>query len=239
MWLGPMAAGLWSERQHAKADPDIAKPLIGATIGGAVGGFIAIAFSSIWFPPYSWIEWVQAVRLLPGDIIQTEQGNFSPTYYARSCGIPGWLTSIAGPELAGAVMFVMKDQKRNRRDGTSQETRSTNVAMWLAIGCQIHLLTSNLVWYQYCVLSLPAVLVVLREVVCALSPRDAIFPGGILLWCMVLLGMQPVDDVVASPSVEHMWRCTIANTILLILIVAISTTGEKVTSSEQQSIAET
>ena len=115
----------------------------------------------------------------------------------------------------------------------SLETHSTDIAMWLAIGCQIQLLTSNLVWYQYCVLSLPAVLVVLREVVCTSFRRDAMFLSGILLWCLLLLGFQPVDNIVASPSVEHMLRCTIANTILLILIVAIPKADAEVTAAEQ------
>ena len=140
---------------------------------------------------------------------------------------------FAGPALAAAVMFVIIDRHRNRRDETSQETRSTDIAMWLAIGCQIHLLTSNLVWYQYCVMSLPAMLVVLREVVCTSSRRDAIFLSGILLWCLLLLGFQPVDDIVASPSVEHMLRCTIANGILLILIVAVPKADAEVTCAEQ------
>ena len=68
--------------------------------------------------------------------------------------------------------------------------------------------------------------------------RDAIFLSGILLWCLLLLGMQPVDDVVASHSVEHMWRCTIANGILLILILAISKTDLEVAGAAQSSIEE-
>ena len=203
-----------------------------------LGGIMAIAFSTIWFPLHAWIQWVQAVRLLPDEIIQTHQGNYSPTYFARSCGVPGWLTSLAGMVLAGALMFVIRHRQRNNRNQMSLESHSTDIAMWLAIGCQIHLLTSNLVWYQYCVLSLPAVLVILREVVCTSSRRDAIFLSGILLWCVLLLGMQPVDDVVASPSVEHMWRCTIANGILLILMVAISKTDLEVAGAAQSSIGE-
>lgn len=229
MWLGPVAIGLWNTKRHdAVCDQHNQRQLMAATVGGAVGGFIAIVFSSIWFPPDSWIEWIQAVRLLPDEIIQTHQGNFSPTYFARSCGVPGWLTSLAGTALAGAVMFVMRHRQRNNRNQMSLETHSTDLATWLAIGCQIHLLTSNLVWYHYFLLSLPAVLVILREVVFTRSRRDAIFLSGILLWCLLLFGMQPVDKLLSSPSVEHMLRCTIANMILLILMVAMPKTGEKV-----------
>ena len=238
MWLGSMLAGRWDRQQHAQSHPNIAKQLLAATIGGAVGGFIAIVFTSIWFPPDSWIEWVQAVRLLPDDIIQTHQGNFSPTYFARSCGVPGWLTSLAGLVLAGALVFVIRHRQRNNRNPMSLESHSTQIALWLAIGCQIHLLTSNLVWYQYCVLSLPAVLVILREVVWTPSRRDAILLSGILLWCLLLLGVQPVDHFVASPPVEHMWRCAIGNAILLMLMVIVPKASEEALGSKSQSIRE-
>ena len=233
MWLGPVAIGLWNIKRHdAVCDQHNQRHLMAATIGGLLGGIMAIAFSTIWFPLHAWIEWVQAVRLLPDEIIQTHQGNFSPTYFVRSCGVPGWLTSLAGTALASALIFVILQRQRHRRDETNQETRSTDIAMWLAIGCQIQLLTSNLVWYQYCVLSLPAVLVVLREVVCTPSRRDAMFLSGVLLWCLLLLGLQPVDELLTSPAVEHMLRCTIANMILLILIVAIPKTDEEIIGAE-------
>ncbi len=220
MWLGPVAMGLWKKEQdHLVCHQHSQRQLIAAMIGGLLGGIIAVAFSTIWFPLNAWFEWVQAVRLLPDDIIQTHRGNYSPTYFARSCGVPGWLTSLAGMLLAGALMFVMKDGQRNRRDETSQETSATDIAKWLAIGCQIHLLTSNLVWYHYFLLSLPAVLVILREVAFTPSRRDAIFLSGILLWCLLLLGLQPVDKLLPSPPVEHMFRCAIANGILLLLLI--------------------
>ncbi len=221
MWLGSMLAGRWDQQQHAQPHPNIAKQLLAATIGGAVGGFSAIAFSSIWFPPYGWIEWVQAVRLLPDDIIQTHQGNFSPTYFARSCGVPGWLTSLAGMLLAGAVMFVIRQRQRNNRDQMSLETHSTDIALWLAFGCQSHLLTSHLVWYQYCVLSLPAMLVILREAVPAPSKSEAIIPSVLLLWCLLLIGLQPLDEWLASAPNEHCLRCTISNGMLLFILVMI------------------
>ena len=85
-------------------------------------------------------------------------------------------------------------------------------------------------------LSLPEVLLILREVVFTTSRRDAVFLSGILIWCLLLLGLQPVDDAVASPSVEHMFRCTIANTILLILIVAVSKTDLEVAGAASSAI---
>ena len=219
MWLGSMLAGLWDQQQHAKTDPNIGRRLIAATAGGAVGGFIAIVFSSIWFPPDSWIEWIQAVRVMPDEIIQTHQGNFSPIYFVRSCGLPGWLVSLTGPVMAGTFILAVMRRTQNHFQETGLETRPAEIAVWLAIGCQIHLLTSNLVWYQYCVLSLPAMVVILREVVSAPSRSETLILSGILLWCLLLIGLQPVDELLASRSVEHMFRCTIANGILLLLIV--------------------
>ena len=222
MWLGPVAIGLWNKNQrHSVCDQHNQRQLIAAMIGGLLGGIMAVAFSTMWFPLHAWIEWIQAVRLLPDEIIQTHQGNFSPTYFIRSCGVPGWLTSLAGTVLASASIFVMWQRQRDRRAETSQETRATDIAMWLAIGCQIHLLTSNLVWYQYCVLSLPAVLVLLRESVSAPSRSETLILSGILSWCLLLLGLQPVDEWLASAPNEHCLRCTISNGMLLVLVVTI------------------
>ena len=193
--------------------------LVAAVMGGVLGGAIAIAFSAIWFPLQCWIEWIQAVGSLPDDIIQTEHGNYSLTYFARSHSVPGWLTKLAGPVMGVGLVFVIARQLSQRSVGMSLETRSTEVATCLAIGCLILLLTSNLVWYHYGLLSLPAMLVVLRQVVSFDSWRDEMSLGGILMWCLLLIGLQPIDEFLASPPSEHFVRCAIGNLMLLILVM--------------------
>ena len=104
--------------------------------------------------------------------------------------------------------------------GTGWETHPTEIARWLAMGCQIHLLTSHLVWYHYFVLSLPAILVLLKSVVSSTSAiRHRVILSLVLLWCLVLLGIEPLDGLLSSPPEEHFLRCLFANTFLLALLV--------------------
>ncbi len=220
MWLGPMVWVAFDRTKHQTAYDEYKwRPLVAAVMGGILGGAIAVAFSAIWFPLYCWVEWIQAVGSLPDEIIQTEQGNYSPTYFARSSGLPGWLTKLAGPVMGVGLVFVIGQRLRKSSSDTSLETRPAEIANCLAIGCLIHLLTSNLVWYHYGLLSLPAMIVVLRDAVSASSWRDTMFLSGILLWCMLLIGLQPIDNWLASPPNESFLRCLIGNSMLLIVVV--------------------
>ena len=75
-------------------------------------------------------------------------------------------------------------------------------------------------WYHYFVLSLPAVLVVLQCIVSSTSPISLrLMLSLILLWCVVLLGLEPIDGLLSSPPVEHFLRCLVASAILLVLLV--------------------
>jgi hypothetical protein len=90
-------------------------------------------------------------------------------------------------------------------------------------------LTSNLVWYHYGLLSIPAIIVVLRQIVRSAARGEALLLGGILLWCLLLIGVQPIDQLLESPPNEHFLRCTIANVLLLLnlaMIIGASTTLE-------------
>ena len=216
MWLGPM---IWVAIQSREFRACFSKLLIAAIVGGVLGATIAVAFSAIWFPLHCWIEWIQVVGSLPDEIIQTEQGNYSLTYFARSHGIPAWSLAMVGPVLGRGLSFIEGRRLFSRAIETSLETRSTEIAECQAIGCLIHMLTSNLVWYHYGMLSLPAMIVMLRRVVTSTSRAEATLLGGILLWCLLLIGLQPTDEIITSPPNEHFLRCTIANVLLLILVV--------------------
>jgi len=237
MWLGPMVLVVGMTRTHRpEHDASNRRPLVAAVMGGILGGAIAVEFSAIWFPLYCWIEWIQAVGSLPDDIIQTEQGNYSLTYFARTYGAPGGLAKLAGPLVGVGLVFVVGRRLLKSWSATTLETRSTEIASCLAIGCLIHLLTSNLVWYHYGLLSLPAMIVVLRRVVSSDSWNDAMSLGGILIWCLLLIGLQPIDEMLASPPSEHFLRCVIGNLILLILLLILPD-RLPIFSNDQQAVA--
>ena len=43
----------------------------------------------------------------------------------------------------------------------------------------------------------------------------------ILLWCLVLPGLEPLDDLLKSPPEEHFLRCLFANAFLLAVLISI------------------
>ena len=214
MWFGAMIVdGLRTRHQAERDESTGRRRLIGALTGGLIGGLMAILFSAIWFPLQSWIDWIEAVRSLPDAIIQTEQGNFSPTYYAWANHFPEWLLTFSGPAMVVGVFTIAMIQRRRMNgsaevDSIHSESRSedrsgtnaglrynSEIVTWLAIGCQIHLLTSNLVWYHYFVLSLPATLIVLRQAAVSVNRLEKCAIGVTVLWCLMLLGLEPIDGI--------------------------------------------
>jgi hypothetical protein len=190
--------------------------------GGVIGACVAVLFSLRYFPPVAWLDWVNAVRALPDDIIQTSQGNFSPTYYAgHSLGVPSTLLLFSGPVLAVTVAFVLSRSARNRtgRDAPETSQEVSEWLPWIIAGLQIYLLTSHLVWFHYFVLSLPALLwcVWLGIRSCSHVERFVFF--AIAAWCFLLLGFRPLDALVASTHKEHFVRCFLANVLLLVTVV--------------------
>ena len=186
---------------------------IAAVGGAAMGTVVAVAVSSIWFPLDSWTEWIQAVRSMPDDIVHTGHGNYSPTWALQHrFGVSPWLMRMSGPLLATVVTGAVVG-------GTAGRFKGSNHAFWIALGCQIQLLTSHLVWYHYCVLAIPAILVALRTAITAESIALKILLSTILLWCVLLLGVQPFDNWILSSHEEQMLRCLLGNGGLLFLTV--------------------
>ncbi|MBL8811571.1 MAG: hypothetical protein JNM43_15485, partial [Planctomycetaceae bacterium] len=171
----------------------------------------------------AWLKWIEAVRAMPDDIIQTSQGNFSPTYYARhSLGLPSFLLLLTGPVLAAAVAAVLSRTARSRSLSNDEHPASMDVADWLPwiiAGLQIHLLTSHLVWFHYLVLSLPALLWCVWLGARSHSRVERFLFFGIAAWCFVLLGFEPLDALIASQREEHFVRCFLANVLLMVIVV--------------------
>lgn len=155
-------------------------------VGEFIGGLASIMFSLLFFPLSSWIDWIHAVQSMPNEIIRTEQGNFSTTYYLMTAGFPNWALKSVGPVLALtmiAVPWIRKSVTGHSKTVPGTNTREAqtvgsewdhgiNWPVWIALGCQIHLLTSHLVWYHYCMLSLPAILILGRNAAVAQSLLD-------------------------------------------------------------------
>ena len=199
------------------------RPFVFYACGGMIGATAAVLFSLLWFSPDAWLKWIEAVRAMPDDIIQTSQGNFSPTYYARhSLGLPSFLLLLTGPVLAAAVAAVLSRTARSRSMSNDERQPSMDVADWLPwiiAGLQIHLLTSHLVWFHYLVLSLPALLWCVWLGARSHSRVERFLFFGIAAWCFVLLGFEPLDALMASQREEHFVRCFLANALLMVIVV--------------------
>ena len=232
MWFAGMVVDAMRKKHHAERDEYGLRRLLVAAMGGITGGMLAIAFSSIWFPVHSWIARVQAVRSMPDDYILTESGNYSLTYFARRNDVPRWLTSLAGPMIALAVVATAIIQSRylktishfasrvpESRLADTSDYNVTNSASWLAIGCQIQILTSNLVWYHYLVLCIPAFLVLTRNAVLATSRLEKCAVGFTIVWCLMCLGFSPVSALVHSSIDERVFRCGFANLMMLLMLL--------------------
>jgi hypothetical protein len=215
---------------------DSLRTLLVPVAGCLTGGLLAVAFSAIWFPLNSWIEWVQAVMSLPDDIIRSDIGNCSPTYFAiHSLGWPTWLTVAVGPLLLFVTVRMISsafgDRHRRSSDqddiaGASQRQQADSlietpecVAVMMALACQIQLLTSRLVWYHYLVLSSPALLVLLSLVIRNRRAADRAIAAVILVWSAAMLGIEPLTRLLQVRSTERAMTCFLANVLLALVIL--------------------
>ena len=195
--------------------------LLTSVAGGLAGATVAVGFSSIWYPVTAWFDWVNAVLSMPDTIITTSQGNFSPLYYAQyTLGVPRWLLAPIAPGLTTACAAILGRSLVAATDqGASRNPNRGSVVPWIIAGLQVFLLTSHLVWYHYFALSLPAVLLVISRAIRSASIADRVVLLMVAGWCLILLGIDPVDRILHSPPEEHMLRCLVANFLLLIATV--------------------
>jgi hypothetical protein len=172
---------------------------------------------------------------MPDEFILTTSGNYSTTYYLHhSTGIPRWLLMLTPIALATAALTASRSLRQSAVQASRITASSRTTAdmrgvhpesavdediRLIAIGCQIALLTSHLVWFHYLVLSLPAFLVLLPQV----THRD--FPAGhrilvglALLVCLAFLGFKPFDSFMQSSTVQRLVQAGFANAVLFTML---------------------
>ena len=210
--------------------------------GFAASAVVGLAFSAVWFPVTAWFEWMRAVRSMPDEIITVTMGNYSATRMLQdwtASALPfslsaaalltvvtigtAWFTECR-PTLPGSIGFASTRQRRM----TVQDD-----ALALALGCQIFLLSSKLVWYHYLVLSLPAVLVGLKFAVDQRRLTERLVLGCAVLWSVLLIGVAPIDSWLASSAEEHRLRCVMGNVLLFALLLMRFTARSDVVSGGQ------
>ncbi len=179
-------------------------------VGLLIGSLLSLAIASYWFSPIAWVDWIEAVLSMPNDIINTNHGNYSATFFAEhSLSLPKWSLKVGGISLVIATAWILA----RSRQGDCQVT-------WMIAGLQIHLLISELVWFHYFVLSLPAFLRVMTMAYFTDDKTQKLFFVTIGLWALLLLGIEPIDRLLRSSHEELLLRCWFANFLLLVTVVS-------------------
>lgn len=124
------------------------------TAGHLAGGLVAIAVSFRWFPGHAWIDWLDAIRAMPDDIIRVENGNFSALQLLQETVVASVVTQVS-VSLLLLLMFAVACRRAVQRSGESQWSvrkaqgrrdpqRLEMDLVAVAVGCQIFMLSSRL-----------------------------------------------------------------------------------------------
>ena len=121
---------------------------------GLAGGIaFAFATSSGFIGSASWLQWLATVQFIPPEIITVEMGNYAPLLFVFGEGAAGG-TAILIALLCAPLLFALW-QRRGRE---VESEVFLNQATLLGAGCAVFLLSANLVWEHYFILSVPLLL---------------------------------------------------------------------------------
>ena len=192
--------------------------------GLVLGGGLGVGLSLLLFPLSSWVHWVQAVASYSDTVIAAERGNVSLPYALHLRGVFTSISIVFAPLLAGIVLWRTRRRETQvyssaqgltSEPGSWERPRPPGDAEWLALGCLIFELTSQLVWYHYLVLSFPAILVVLQRVIYSQARRDQISLSLLLGLCLLLFGIAPVERWFSPPLTVEAGRAALGNVLLM------------------------
>jgi len=132
--------------------------------GAAVGGVVVLLITAPGFRSlHCWTDRLSALYSLPDAIITVDLGNFSPAQilnesFGINTGIP--LAIIFGG-LAVAVMWI-RQRNVSRERGAMPAPDEFPEMFAVSIGCLLVVLMARLAWLHYYVLTIPALLFLLR-----------------------------------------------------------------------------
>jgi len=167
--------------------------------GLSIGVGFAFVSSSFFFGTAScWSNWIQTIRVIPPEIITAQMGNYSPLLLIAGAGAAG-ATPILFLGLCLPVVVALWVQRNETSFSEIDEFRRTTALV--GIGCVAFLLSANLVWEHYFILTIPLLLFCLRPGIERI-PEDArqwmmerVLPGVAL----VALMATPTQSILAIP----------------------------------------
>ena len=182
--------------------------------GAGVSSGVALAFasSSAFFGTVEcWLGWAQAIQWIPPEIIAVGMGNYAPLPFVAGAGASGYSLVLA-IALCLPVVFASWIRRDDPVANVSLQSREQAIreVTRLGIGCSIFLLSANLVWEHYFILTVPLLLSTLCTGI-ARVPEGAgqwvverILPGLALLGLMATLtvSLAPLPHEIYFPVVQ-------------------------------------
>lgn len=133
-------------------------------IGLAIGASFAVASSSWFFGGLgAWFAWVHTIVFMPQEITTVEMGNYAPWLGiagAAGSGFSTPLTIVFCLPIFRALFSRSPTPEFEALDACNQHT-SRETAALIGLGCCVYLLSANLVWEHYFILTIPLLLVAL------------------------------------------------------------------------------
>ena len=133
--------------------------------GAAAGGLLALGVTTAVFgSPIAWRDWLEFMRVFPPEKIPLRLGNVGPARLAyETMGLR--LTPLLAVLAHGLALAAVWAGRARLGDATADEPLHvmTEDTAGLAAGCFVYLLSAPLVWNHYLLLTVPAVLLLLRD----------------------------------------------------------------------------
>lgn len=141
------------------------RTLLHQGLGIATGVVFAFASSSLFFGTVDcWLGWFQTIAWIPPEIITPQMGNYASFPFVAGAAAANYSTASAFALCvpAGIAIWRRRDDPIAPRAGESQNAaQAVRIVTLYGIGCSAFLLSANLVWEHYFILTIPLLLATL------------------------------------------------------------------------------
>ena len=186
-------------------------------IGAFTGGVAAILFAAASFRNFHcWTDWLSALKSMPDQIITVGLGNFSAIQifnesFHTNASIP--LALI----FCGLAAVLLRGRRR--------DTEEFPEAFAVSVGCLLVVVVAPLAWLHYYVLTIPALLFLLR-------PAGAVLRQPLAVIALAGLAAVPIVYLGIPLPPQAQGALAVCSALLLLVALAISSLSRKITPLE-------
>lgn len=194
--------------------------------GGIIGAILAIFFAAANFHDFRcWNEWLSALRTLSADnVIPVKNGNFSPIEIIYELFHLNLALPLAAIFIGMAVALFWK----RRKNVFAKNETAASEAFALAVGCLLVVTASRLAWLHYYVLTIPALLFLLRPAEMEYARSRLLLRKFPLL--LALIALTPVPSMIVPLDMNQQGALAAGAALLLFLSLAISPGRQEIQS---------